>query len=112
MRPPDSAGTAAAVLWLRSQFLSRNGVHEIGCDSMRHSRIAIGAAKSFAGDGLPGAAANAIAKRRLPSGGFPVKFNVYVIELQPEERNARLLLYVLRTGVFWRREARNLGIQH
>jgi len=34
------------------------------------------------------------------------------MELQPEERIAPLLLYVLRRGVFWRREARNLGIQH
>ena len=34
----------------------------------------------------------------------------YGIELSPECRGAHLL-YVLRRGVVWRREARNLGIQ-
>jgi hypothetical protein len=46
----------------------------------------------------------------LRLGRFPCYSARHVIELQPEEQRTHALLSVLRTSVFWRREARNLGI--
>lgn len=44
-----------------------------------------------------------------PSPSSLLRFS-YGNELQPKARNAQQLLSVLRTGVFWRREALPLGI--